>query len=194
MNRKVIIGILALQGGFIEHIRALNALGAETFEIRKKDDLRKPADGLILPGGESTTMSKLLTDLDMFNDLKAIISGGMPVFATCAGMILLARKIAGTQTVHLGIMDITVKRNAYGRQLGSFFVHAPFQELGMVPMTFIRAPFVESAGATVSVLSIVDDRIVAVRQGNMLATAFHPELNTDNRIHQYFIEKIVFRT
>jgi 5'-phosphate synthase pdxT subunit len=180
-----------LQGGFIEHVRILESLDVAVFEIRKKTDLAQPMDGLIIPGGESTTMGKLLKDLDMYDDLKSKIEQGMPVFGTCAGMILLAKKIVDTETVHFGTMDIHVKRNAYGRQLGSFYTEAAFNGVGIVPMTFIRAPYIESAGSDVEVLSVVDGHIVAVREKNMLATAYHPELTSDSRVHKYFIERVV---
>ncbi len=185
------IGVLALQGGFIEHIRMLESLQVHAFEIRKKADLDQPIDGLIIPGGESTTMGKLLKELNMYDDLKLKIESGMPVFGTCAGMILLAKKIAGTETAHFGVMDILVKRNAYGRQLGSFHTEAEFLGIGTVPMTFIRAPYIESTGPGVEVLSIVDNQIVAAREKNMLATSYHPELTSDNRVHRYFIEKVI---
>ncbi|MDR1526471.1 MAG: pyridoxal 5'-phosphate synthase glutaminase subunit PdxT [Dysgonamonadaceae bacterium] len=185
------VGVLALQGGFIEHIRHLQSLGADTFEIRKCWDLAQPMDGLIIPGGESTTIGKLLNDLDLFDDLKKKIDSGLPVFGTCAGMILLAREIAGTETVYFDSIDIIVKRNAYGRQLGSFFTEAEMTGIGTVPMTFIRAPYIESAGAGVEILSVVNGRIVAAREKNVLVTAFHPELTSDNRVHRYFIENVI---
>lgn len=185
------IGVLALQGGFEEHIRHLKSLGVEAFEIRKKADLNRPMNGLIIPGGESTTIGKLLKDLDIYDELKNRISKGLPTFGTCAGMILLARTIENSDVVHFGVMDIAVKRNAYGRQLGSFFTNAGFEGIGEIPMTFIRAPYIESVGEGVEVLSVVNGKMVAARQGHLLATAFHPELTDDNRVHRYFIEKIV---
>jgi pyridoxal 5''-phosphate synthase, glutaminase subunit Pdx2 len=185
------IGILALQGGFAEHIEKLQSLNVETFEIRKKSDLTIPMDGLVIPGGESTTMGKLLKDLEMYDALKSIIEKGLPVFGTCAGMILLAKEISGTKTVHFGVMDIKVKRNAYGRQLGSFYTENEFKRVGNVPMTFIRAPYIESVGSNVEILSVVDGHIVAAREKNILTTAYHPELTSDTRVHQYFIEQII---
>lgn len=185
------IGILALQGGFIEHIRMLDSLDVASFEIRKKTDLDKHMDGLIIPGGESTTMGKLLKDLNIYNDLKKRIENGLPTFGTCAGMILLANKISGTDTVHFGVIDIEVKRNAYGRQLGSFFTEAEFKGIGIIPMVFIRAPYIESVGLDVEILSKVDNRVVAVRQNNVLVTSYHPELTLDNRVHRYFVESVV---
>ncbi|MDR0542088.1 MAG: pyridoxal 5'-phosphate synthase glutaminase subunit PdxT [Dysgonamonadaceae bacterium] len=185
------IGVLALQGGFAEHIRHLQTLQAKTFEIRKYSDLSQPMDGLIIPGGESTTIGKLLKDTNIYDALKEKIDNGLPVFGTCAGMILLSRKIAGTETAYFGSIDIVVKRNAYGRQLGSFFTEAEMKGVGTVPMTFIRAPYIESTGAGVEVLSVVDEHIVAAREKNILVTSFHPELTSDNRIHRYFIENFI---
>jgi 5'-phosphate synthase pdxT subunit len=193
LEAKVRIGVLALQGGFIEHVRMLERLEVETFEIRNGRDLSEEADGLILPGGESTAMGRLLADLDMYEGLRSKIGGGMPVFGTCAGMILLARSVAGAERAGLGVMDIAVRRNGYGRQLSSFYVEGAFNGAGDVPMTFIRAPYIESAGPGVEILSVVDGRTVAAREGWMLATAFHPELNGDPRIHQYFIKEIVLK-
>jgi 5'-phosphate synthase pdxT subunit len=183
------IGVTALQGGFIEHIRALQSLDAEPFEIRKRSDLGS-IDGLVLPGGESTTMGKLLKDLDLFLPLQSMIREGLPVFGTCAGMILLARTMIGGDESHFGLMNIAVKRNAYGRQLGSFATEADFEGIGAIPMTFIRAPYIESVGSGVQILSTVDHHIVAAREKNMLVTAYHPELTADTRVHQYFIEQI----
>ncbi|MBP1743797.1 MAG: pyridoxine biosynthesis protein [Firmicutes bacterium] len=186
------IGVLALQGAFIEHIHALNKLGAETFEIRQKSDLAKgPIDGLVLPGGESTVMGKLLRELDLFDDIKKMIQDGLPVFGTCAGLILLAKSISNDDDSYLGTMDIVARRNAYGRQLGSFRTEADFKGIGKIDMTFIRAPFIESAGEGVDVLAVVDGKIVAARQDNQLAIAFHPELTSDLSIHKYFLENMV---
>ena len=185
------IGVLALQGGFAEHIAKLQSLNVETFEIRKKTNLDIPMDGLIIPGGESTTMGKLLKDLQMYDILKSMIEEGLPVFGTCAGMILLAKEISGTDTSHFGVMNIRVKRNAYGRQLGSFYTENEFKGIGIVPMTFIRAPYIESVGPEVEILSTVDGHIVAAKEKNRLATAYHPELTPDTKVHQYFIEQIV---
>ena len=190
MDGKIKIGVLALQGGFIEHIRHLQSLQADTFEIRKKADLQQEMDGLILPGGESTTMGILLNELDMFDDIKLKIDTGLPVFGTCAGMILLARKISGTDNTYFAAIDIVVKRNAYGRQLGSFYTEAEMKGAGIIPMTFIRAPYIESAGRDVEILSVVGDRMVAAREKNILVTSYHPELTSDNRVHQYFLRMI----
>ena len=184
------IAVLALQGAFIEHEHMLQKLGADTIELRKAGDLQKDFDGLILPGGESTVQGKLLHDLDMFEPLKEKICSGMPVLATCAGMILLASDIAGQEGSYFGTLPMTVRRNAYGRQLGSFHTEAEFKDLGLVPMSFIRAPYVESVSDGVEILSVVDDHIVGVRYGNQIAIAFHPELDSDRKIHQMFLDMI----
>ena len=186
------IGVLALQGAFIEHINVLNKLGAETFEIRQKSDLANvPIDGLVLPGGESTVMGKLLRELDLMDDVRKMILDGLPVFGTCAGLILLAKSISNEEDSYLGTMNIVARRNAYGRQLGSFKTESDFKGIGKVEMTFIRAPFIESAGEGVDVLAVVDGKIVAARQDNMLAIAFHPELTSDLSVHKYFLENMV---
>jgi len=182
------IGVLALQGAFIEHRKKLWELGIDSFEIRNKKDLASAMGGIILPGGESTTMGKLLHDLDMLEELKSLIEEGLPVFGTCAGMILLAKNVAGEEP-RLGVMDIAVKRNAYGRQLGSFFVEADFKGIGKIPMTFIRAPYITQVGSQVTVLSEVKGRMVAAEEKNMLVTSFHPELTSSLKVHQYFLEK-----
>lgn len=155
------IGVLALQGAFIEHVQALRQLGAEAVEMRQLTDLEQPLDGIVLPGGESTVQGKLLHELGMFAPLQKKIAQGLPVLATCAGMILLAEKLTNDSKVYLATMPITVKRNAYGRQLGSFFTEAEFGKLGKVPMTFIRAPYIDSVGEGVEVLAAVDEHIVA---------------------------------
>ena len=175
------IGILALQGAFLEHGRMLEGLGVEHFEIRQLSDLEQPMDGLILPGGESTAMGKLMDCLDMREPLRERIMSGLPVFGTCAGMILLAVDLGDEPRRFLQTMDIRVLRNAYGRQLGSFFTRSTFAGMEDVPMTFIRAPYIENVTAPdVEVLATVDGHIVAARQRNMLATSFHPELNDES--------------
>lgn len=185
----MIIGILAVQGAFVEHAKVLAKLGVGSFEIRQKRDLNQHMDGLILPGGESTTMVRLLNDLDMFNVIKEKIEQGLPVLGTCAGMILLAKGLTNANQLSFQTMDISVERNAYGRQLGSFFTHDMFNEVE-IPMTFIRAPYVPSYGPDVQVLSTVNDRVVAVRQKKQLATAFHPELTDSTYVHEYFLAMI----
>ena len=182
------IGILAVQGAFIEHAQMLNALGADHFEIRQRADLDGHAlSALLLPGGESTVMEKLLRELDLFDPLAERIRSGMPVFGTCAGMILLAKQVEGG-TPCFATMDIAVKRNAYGRQLGSFFTNDSFEGLGTLPMTFIRAPYIESVSGGAKALAVVGGKIVAARQDNQLVTAFHPELDSSTAIHEYFLK------
>lgn len=180
---KKTIAILALQGAFIEHEQMFNRLGAETFEIRKLSDWNRHKDGLVIPGGESTVQGKLLHELQLFDPIQQAIKEGLPVFGTCAGLILLSG-------AWLGTMDIDVQRNAYGRQLGSFFVEHDMKGVGeRVPMTFIRAPYINKVlSDKCEVLAEVDGHIVAARQGNQLVTAFHPELNEDTRVHRYFLE------
>ena len=184
------VAVLALQGAFAEHEEMLKKLGVEHFQIRQKCDLERPFDALILPGGESTVIGKLLRDEGMIEDVRTRIQDGLPVFGTCAGMILLAEKVEGGMPC-LGTMQIQVKRNAYGRQLGSFYTEEVFGEMKEpVPMTFIRAPYVEKVWGNAQALAEVNGHIVAVRQGNQLVTAFHPELNQDVRIHEYFLKLV----
>ena len=184
------IGILALQGAFAEHEKVLDKLGVASVQIRNLDDFQKhqsDLSGLILPGGESTTMGKLLRDQNMLIPLRGAILNNLPVFGTCAGLILLAKEITSQEESHLGIMDIVVERNAYGRQLGSFYTEAECKGVGQIPMTFIRGPIISSVGEGVEILATVDDQIVAAKEKNMLVTSFHPELTDDARLHQYFI-------
>lgn len=185
----VMVAILALQGAFIEHERSLDGLGVDHFEIRQKADLDRPFDALIIPGGESTVIGKLLRDLEILPPLRDRIEKGLPVFGTCAGLIVLAKNVIGGAP-SIATMDITVKRNAYGRQLGSFYTEDGFDSLGTIPMTFIRAPYIDSVGEGVEILSEVDGRIVAARQGRQLVTAFHPELTDDLSVHRYFLEEV----
>ena len=193
------IGILAVQGAFIEHKKRLEELGAECFEIRNKSDLIHEFDGLVLPGGESTVQGKLLKELDLFDQLQERIKSGLPVLATCAGLILLAENLKNDTVRHFATLPVTVVRNAFGRQLGSFYIEQEFGTLGKVPMTFIRAPVIETVGKNVEILSVVCDsenakennkKIVAVRFKNQLAMSFHPELNSDNKIYEYFLEML----
>lgn len=183
------IGVLALQGAFIEHERVLNNLGVECYEIRKKEDLADKIDGIILPGGESTVMGKLLYDLDLFDEIKGRIGEGLPVLATCAGAILLAKDIEGSNRSYFGTIPMKIKRNAYGRQLGSFITQAEVTGIGLYPMHFIRAPYIVSVDSNVNVLSVVENRIVGIEFDNQLAFSFHPELTNDARIHKYFLKK-----
>lgn len=185
------IGILALQGAFEEHEKVLEKLGVASVEIRNLDDFQQvqsDLSGLILPGGESTTMGKLLRDQQMLLPIREAILSGLPVFGTCAGLILLAREITSQEESHLATMDIVVERNAYGRQLGSFYTEAECKGVGKIPMTFIRGPIISSLGEDAEILATVDDQIVAAQEKNMLVTSFHPELTDDVRLHQYFIK------
>ena len=184
------IGILALQGAFAEHAKALEKLGVASFEIRNLDDFQQyqsDLSGLILPGGESTTMGKILRDQNMLLPIREAILSGLAVFGTCAGLILLAKEIISQEESHLATMDIVVERNAYGRQLGSFYTEAECKGVGQIPMTFIRGPIISSVGEGVEILATVDDQIVAAQEKNMLVTSFHPELTDNVRLHQYFI-------
>lgn len=212
-TEKMKIAILALQGAFLEHQQMFARLGVETVLIRNLADwtsfvgcVSAPHHygagmglGLVIPGGESTAMLRIMRDEALLEPVRAAIEGGLPVFGTCAGMILLAKDVVcgseaqteqERQRRRLATMDITVRRNAYGRQLGSFFTEAEFAGVGSVPMTFIRAPYIEDVRPGVDVLATVDGHIVAARQGHQLVTSFHPELNDDTRIHQFFIKMI----
>lgn len=182
------IAVLTVQGAFAEHEKMLEALGCETIELRQKKDLEQSFDGIVLPGGESTVQGKLLRELDMYDDIKQRIENGLPVLATCAGLILLASDIANDDRRHFETLPVRVKRNAYGRQLGSFHHDGEVKGLGIFPMEFIRAPYIEEAADDVEVLAEVDNHIVAVRYKNQLAAAFHPELTEDTRFHQMFLD------
>lgn len=190
------IVVLALQGAFLEHEMILRKLGVDCFEVRQKQDWLQEKDALIIPGGESTTQGKLLDELGLLLPIREEIENGLPVFGTCAGLILLSRDVEGNSETapappRLGTMQITTARNAYGRQLGSFRVESTFAGTeGQIPMTFIRAPYIKEATEAVEVLAKVDDRIVAARQGNQLVTAFHPELDADTHVHEYFLNMI----
>lgn len=189
------VAVLALQGAFIEHEHMLKKLGVDTIELRQASDMQKDFNGIILPGGESTVQGKLLRDLGMFEPLREKILSGIPVLATCAGMILLAQDIDGQDDTYLATIPVTVRRNAYGRQLGSFHTEENVAGIGKVPMTFVRAPYVDAlhsdtAGNKPEILSVVQDRIVGIRYKNQLAFAFHPELDTDTRIHESFLKMI----
>ena len=185
------IGILAVQGAFLEHEQALSRLGGPWRELRQKKDLEAPLGGLILPGGESTVMGKLLRELELFSPLREAIQNGLPVFGTCAGLILLASRLQDGERPHLATMSISARRNAYGRQLGSFHTEEEFRGIGKVPMTFIRAPYIEQAWGNAEILAAVDGKSVAARQGNQLVTAFHPELTDSLLLHRYFLEIVL---
>ncbi len=182
------IGVFALQGAFLEHEQALAKLGAEAAEIRRRAHFTDGFDGIILPGGESTVQGKLLREEGLLEPVKEAIAGGLPVFGTCAGLILLAKELTNDENVYFGLMDVTVKRNAYGRQLGSFRADLDVKGIGTYPAVFIRAPYIERVGAEAVSLASVDGKCVAARQGHMLATAFHPELTDDLRLHAYFLD------
>lgn len=181
-------GILAVQGDFLEHEKALLALGEDCFEIRKASDLDRHFDRLVFPGGESTVQSKLIKELGLFDKLKDAIESGIPVFATCAGLILLCDTISGNDGCCFRTIPADVKRNAYGRQLGSFYTEGEFAQLGTIPMEFIRAPYIESAADDVEILSVTDGNITGIRYKNQLAVSFHPELCDDDKIYKYFLE------
>ena len=181
------VGVLAVQGAFIEHEKVLEKLGAQVVELRKKEYLEQKIDRLVLPGGESTVQGKLIRELGMFEPLKEMIVSGMPVLATCAGMILLAEKIENDNREHFQTLPVTVKRNAYGRQLGSFFTEEEVKGIGTFPLEFIRAPYVAEGDEKVEVLATVKEKVVGVRYRNQLAFAFHPELSEDSRIHEMFL-------
>ena len=183
------IGVLALQGAFIEHETLLKRLGADCIELREKRDIDR-IDGLVLPGGESTVQAKLLHELGMFEVLKEKIRSGLPTLATCAGLILLARHITNDAGTHLATLPVTVRRNAYGRQLGSFTKTIAFEGLGPFTMTFIRAPSIESTSEAVKTLASFEGKPVAVRYENQIALAFHPELGKDARIHEMFLRSV----
>jgi 5'-phosphate synthase pdxT subunit len=185
------IGVLALQGAFIEHEKMLRALGAEACEVRMPAQL-EGLDGLIIPGGESTTIGKLATEFGLIEPLRAFAQS-KPTWGTCAGMIFLARDIGIDRQPILGVMNVRVNRNAFGRQIDSFEADLNIAPIGAPPFhaVFIRAPVVTEAGADVDVLAqLTDGQIVAVQQGHLLATAFHPELTGDSRLHAYFVDLI----
>jgi len=187
------IGVLALQGDTREHLAALGEAGAEAVPVRRRGEL-EAVDALVIPGGESTTMSHLLLDLDLLEPLRVLLADGLPAYGACAGMILLASEIldAGAgdrQALPLRAIDMTVRRNAFGRQIDSFEGDVRFAGLAdPVRAVFIRAPWVERAGDEVQVLARAAGHIVAVRQGRVLATAFHPEMTGDRRIHRLFVD------
>lgn len=182
------IGVLAVQGAFLEHEQMLSSLDVTSFEIRQKKDLERPMDGLILPGGESTVMGKLLKELDLFDELRERIKNGLPVLGTCAGLILLSENLSNDDRQYFGTLPVTVKRNAYGRQLGSFETEGEVKHIGRIPMTFIRAPYIEKVSEDVEVLSEIDGKIVAVKYDRQIGISFHPEVTKDKSMHKYFLE------
>ena len=183
------IGVLAMQGAFVEHMAVLRRLGVEAIPVRLSGEF-KGLSALVIPGGESTTIGKLMRDYSLVDELRKLISKGFPIMGTCAGMILLAKQVQGLKQHTLEAMDIEVRRNAFGRQVDSFEMALEIPVLGQpsFPAVFIRAPWVEKVGEGVEVLaSLPDGTAVAVRQGNLIATAFHPELTDDLRFHDYFL-------
>jgi 5'-phosphate synthase pdxT subunit len=187
------IGVLALQGDFREHIQALEAAGARAVPVRLPEQL-EALDGLVLPGGESTTMRRLLDAYELTRPLRARAEAGFPLYGTCAGCILLAREVDGRPAPQLGVLDIGVSRNAYGRQVDSFETDLAVPVLGPEPLraVFIRAPRIEWVGPGVETLArLPDGTVVAAQQGKILVTTFHPELTGDTRFHRYFLERIV---
>jgi pyridoxal 5'-phosphate synthase pdxT subunit len=180
------IGVLALQGAFAEHVAALHAIGVEAVEVRLPEQL-EDIDGLIIPGGESTTMRRLIARWGLREPILALAAEGKPLFGTCAGMIVLSKQIEGGEDAVLPLLDVTVERNAFGRQLDSFETELNVPVLGDTPVhaVFIRAPVIESVGPDVDVIARLDDgRIVAVREKNIVATSFHPELAGETRFHR----------
>lgn len=184
----MLIGVLSVQGSFVEHIKVLDNMRIRHVQLRNFHDLSYNIDGLILPGGESTVQGKLIKESGMLSHLRRQINDGLPVLATCAGMILLAKDISNDEKPHLATLPIKVRRNGFGRQIESFYTEEDFEGLGTLPMTFIRAPYVEKVYKDIKVLATVKDRIVAVRYKNQIALSFHPELNDDYRIHGMFID------
>ena len=187
------IGVLALQGDVREHARSLSDCGVSASLVRRASELER-VDALVIPGGESTTIAKLARTFGLFEDISARIKNGMPTYGSCAGMILLANQvldaIVGQET--FGGLDVTVRRNAFGRQVDSFESDLTFDGISEIPVraVFIRAPWVENVGIGVTVLAQVQGHPVAVRQGSIFATSFHPELTGDNRIHKYFVDSV----
>lgn len=187
------IGVLALQGSVEEHVRVLDKIeGVGVISVKSLDQLEH-IDGLIIPGGESTTMGKLLNEFKLMEPLRERVEKGMPIWGTCAGMILLAKEIVDDNVAHIGMMNISVRRNAYGSQLDSFKTEIFSDKVSVdkIPAVFIRAPWVEEVGDDVEVLAVYEGRIVAVKQKNILATSFHPELTDDISFHKYFANMIV---
>ncbi len=184
------IGVLGLQGAVREHVRSIEESGAEAVVVKKVEQLAE-VDGLILPGGESTTMRRLIDKYNFLDELKRFANQGKPVFGTCAGLILLAKRVVGYEEPHIGAMDVTVERNSFGRQRESF--EADLNITGVAedfPAVFIRAPHIVEAGENVEVICKHDGRIVAAREGNFLGCSFHPELTDDHRITEYFVKMV----
>lgn len=184
------IGVLALQGAVAEHIRGIEKAGAEGVVVKRTEQLAE-LDGMILPGGESTTIGKLMRTYGFIDALRDFSAAGKPIFGTCAGLIVIAKEITGQPEAHLELMDITVARNAFGRQRESFETDLPIKGIDEnVRAVFIRAPLIEKVGPDVDVLATYDGQIVAARQGHLLAASFHPELTDDFRLHSYFLDMV----
>lgn len=184
------IGVLALQGAVREHINSIEACGAEAVAIKRKEELND-VDGLILPGGESTAMRRLIDKYDFMDALKEFARSGKPMFGTCAGLILLAKEIVGYSEPHVGVMDIKVERNSFGRQVDSFEADLTVRDVAeSFPAVFIRAPHIVEVGEKVEVLSMHNDRIVAAREGQFLGCSFHPELTDNHALTAYFVEMV----
>ena len=196
---KRTVAVLALQGAFEEHCQMLDSLGAESLLIRSsadwKDFERRFREGervgMVIPGGESTAMLRIMRDQNILLSIREAVKDGLPVFGTCAGMILLAKEVVNDSRERLATMNIKVLRNAYGRQLGSFYTESTVKlgdESYIIPMTFIRAPYITEVSEGVEVLAVVDGNIVAAREQNQLVCSFHPELNTDTHFHEFFLK------
>lgn len=184
------VGVLALQGAVAEHIRSIESCGAQAIAVKRKEQLDE-LDGLIIPGGESTTIGKLMRTYGFIDAIRTFSERRKPIFGTCAGLIVLANRIQGQELTHLDLMDVTVARNAFGRQRESFEIDLEMKNWDRpVRAVFIRAPRIESVGDSVDVLASYQDGIVAVRQGHLLGASFHPELTDDNSMHAYFIDMI----
>lgn len=189
MNR-VKIGVLALQGAVSEHIRSLEQAGAEAVAVKKTQQLSE-LDGLVIPGGESTTIGKLMQKYGFIEQIREFSEAGKPIFGTCAGLIVLAKEIEGQEQPHLGLMDITVTRNAFGRQKESFEIDLPVVGIEQpIRAVFIRAPLIREIGADVEVLSVYNGEMVTAREGHLLVSSFHPELTDDYRLHEYFTQMV----
>lgn len=188
---KPLIGVLALQGDVIEHVAAMRRAGAEVIEVKTPAELER-VDGIIVPGGESTTVTKLLHRFGLWEPLAQRARAGMPVWGTCMGMIVISAGVEGLAQETLGLLDVRVRRNAFGRQNDSAEVELPVPSLGEEPFPaiFIRAPWIESTGPGVDVLAAYRDHGVMVRQGQVLGTSFHPELTPDDRVHRYFLDMV----
>ncbi len=187
---RPLVGVLAVQGAFAEQVHAFREAGADAIEIRSVDDLANPIEAIVLPGGESTTQGKLLRETGLFAPLLQRINEGLPVFATCAGLILLAEKLEDDPTRWFGVLPVTVRRNAYGRQLGSFATSGTVDGDPDVPMTFIRAPSIVSVGDGVEVISSFNGQPTGVRHRNITALAWHPELTSDRRVFKRFLTQL----